>query len=728
MNSGIPADWKLIPTDNSAVACPLTTLRKSLASPNLYSLAKNIDWTPARLPVLLPAQFTDPNKGMWELWGQPPEVLEQLGTRARNPALDVSDANVAIDFGTSSTVVAIDKESQHELLRIGVRNYDDECEPAHYENPTVLEFLDLQALWTVWNHAAYRPPLSWDDVRCSHEALQNLRNNKTDPKVLASTLVKLKQWALRGQQEGRLLITDQRHALEHELTALTDRRPVKGQPIAVDTDYPFDPLELYAWFLGTTINWRGRGIFLRYYMSFPVKYPREVKQRILASFARGLQRSLPLALTLDDCFQKFTVEERASEPAAYAAAALPAHGIAPTQAGVPYAIFDFGGGTADFDFGYYRLPTEQEEDAGLEEILDQLHASGDNFLGGENLLENLAYRVFQDNLDVCRTHKITFTRPPDAADFPGSELFIDTTQAAATNSLMLMTQLRPLWESGALEAASGGVRKLSLLTRDGSPVTCELAVQTQPLLDLLRDRVLQGVHNFLEALRAAFSEQSSLPDTVHVLLAGNASRSQWVLGLFGLSEEGRPLSAELQAELQEMMQSAQNAVFGDQAITLKPYLPLPINPQDVYQPTAKTGVALGLLRLCPGNPVKVVQRAIHADTGEAPFAYFVGGVQQGLFKPALKQGMPYHQWQDLGPVRMGVFFLRYTSTPKALSGNMPANDKDLRQKNVKLADAAPGQRLFARVVGPSDIELCSGTSLEAIQADSSSNLQRMALG
>ena len=147
-------------------------------------------------------------------------------------------------------------------------------------------------------------------------------------------------------------------------------------------------------------------------MTFPVAYPKEVKEKILSSFRRGLLRSLPEALSNNsEAMEQFEVIERASEPAAYVAAAMPAHKIEPTEEGVAYAVFDFGGGTTDFDFGYYRWATEQEEAAGIETVFEHFEAAGDKFLGGENLLENLAYRVFRDNLNICREKQISFTRP-----------------------------------------------------------------------------------------------------------------------------------------------------------------------------------------------------------------------------------------------------------------------------------------------------------------------------
>ena len=263
---------------------------------SLQFIFADIDYRACRLPKLESAQFTDPNKGLWEFWGSTPEALNEQGIRARSPADDVKDWNIAIDFGTSSTVVAYDNNGQYELLRIGVKDFLEAPKPEHYENPTVLEFIDFQKTLSSWQACAYRPSLNWDDIRCSHEALHNLRNNETNPTVVASILGKIKQWALRQGMDRTLRIIDQSQQFEHEFAPLSARMPVKGRILEVGANDPFDPVELYAWFLGMHINWRGRGLFLRYYMTFPIAYPREVKENILAAFRRGLQRSLPETL------------------------------------------------------------------------------------------------------------------------------------------------------------------------------------------------------------------------------------------------------------------------------------------------------------------------------------------------------------------------------------------------------------------------------------------------
>ena len=134
------------------------------------SLAE-LDYQVNRLPKIDPLTFTDINKGIWEMWGQDANTLEALNIRPRDPARDIRPGCVAIDFGTSSTVVAYETENgRKELMRIGVRDFYERIEPHHFENPTVLEIIDLQALLSEWTEEAYRPGVRWYRVHCSHEA------------------------------------------------------------------------------------------------------------------------------------------------------------------------------------------------------------------------------------------------------------------------------------------------------------------------------------------------------------------------------------------------------------------------------------------------------------------------------------------------------------------------------------------------------------------------------
>ena len=731
---------------NIGISALLTTL-KSLYMPkdnilpvlgekvsNLRNVFKKLDWHSARLPELEDADFTDPKKGLWECWGLDAGELGKLGLRARNPADDIQPGMVAIDFGTSSTVVAYEEHGVGKLLRIGMKNFWDKEKPEHYENPTVLEFIDLKAFLDIWQSQAQRPAVLWDDVRCSHEARHNFRNNQTKPEVVASILTKIKRWALDDDsgQNARHHITDQVKHVEHQLAALTLRNPVKGQPLLVSNQDPFDPIELYAWFLGLTINWRRRGIFLSYYMSFPVDYPREVKEKILASFRRGLQRSLPATLVEQDVFhQQFKVEERASEPAAYAAIALETLNIEPTEEGVPYAVFDFGGGTTDFDFGRYRLPTDAEERSGIEQVFEHFGNGGDKFLGGENLLDHLAYLTFRHNLEVCRSKKIAFSRPPDAEAFSGSEMFLENTQAAVTNTLMLVAKLRTFWETGQQVTSwetgqqvtsSTGVGTIDLIDRDGKKVGCEFIIPWPELAAFLQNRIAVGVKNFFSTLKKAFGNE--MPAEIQVLLAGNASRSATVRGLFGLLPEDSELSM-----LKESTKDFLAELFPNGCPVFTPHAPLETDPANINRPTCKTGVALGLLKLCPGSNTKVVNHAAVQSGGEAPFQHFVGRMRRSKFHPALHQGAAYSTWVELGPLGEDrVFKLFHTQSALALGGGMQAGDPALKLKTLEFAGNSAQQMVLARPTKPHEIEICNAQNVDAANGGELENLQVLRLG
>ena len=690
---------------------------------------KNIDYFSVRLPVIDAPVFTDNHKGLWAFYAPESQqdkfnkVQSETSVRGRNPALDIQHAPVAIDFGTSSTVVAIRQNGRDELLRIGIQEKDlnKAISAEQFENPTILEFLNLNEFQTAWQSEAYRPLVNWDHVHCSHEAKASLNNNKeADSKVISSIFPRLKQWALRDAQQTRVVITDQQ-GTEYTVQPLTEYNPVKGQAIQINQNYPeLDPIELYAWFLGMNINWRGRGIFLDYYMTFPVAYPIEVKDKILASFRRGLMRSLPESLIADEQFNQFSVREWASEPAAYAAAALEKLNIEPTEQGVAYAVFDFGGGTTDFDYGIYREPNEQEEDL-YDHVIEHFGASGDKFLGGENLLENLAYIVFKYNQEICRKQKVSFTKPLDAEKFIGHEQLIDDSQMAYTNTSLLMAALRPFLEKGQFTDGFAGALDIKLLNRQNEVVNCQFTVKQDELLSYLKCRIYQGFVNFFVELKQAFTTQhQALPKVIHILLAGNASRSKLVKELLvGIEKKDQTQTTLLNL----------STIFGQDIPEFKIHYPLDADLKHHDVITAKTGVALGLLRLCPGEGLKVINYAKTNDDANSPFQFYVGRQKRGVFEVMIKRGDAYHQWQQIGAVSEdGIFLLLYSSLAQALTDEgMKRGATGLFDQRIRFAGNTAGQKVFARILAPSEIELCSASDLDEIQVTGGNNLQQIKL-
>ncbi|MNJ45655.1 hypothetical protein D3C77_407610 [compost metagenome] len=387
------------------------------------------------------------------------------------------------------------------------------------------------------------------------------------------------------------------------------------------------------------------------------------------------------------------------------------------------------------------MPTAEEEDEGWEEVFEHYGNAGDAYLGGENLLENMAYLVFRHNIELCRAKHIGFVRPLDAEDFPGSEMFLLDSQTASTNSVMLLSRLRPLWEQGALPGNSG-VLKLPLLHRDGEKVDYELNVPVEVLKKYLTDRIGQGIQNFFSAMNKAFAGCPKEP--VHVLLAGNSSRSVIVqqlfeavtaeadkdqsvakaaysVGVVGAATVSGLLSSTLFAQManaKPFQAAAQPEPVSTPAMDeptpmIIVHQPLASNPDQPYSPNGKTGVAIGLLRLAPGSAVKVISN-LTRDTNEAPFAHYVGRVQRGKFAPGLQQGEAYDTWKELGVPRDGVFNLFHSQSPKSHTGEMLEGDPGLYKYRLSIAGNHQGQRVYAKAIGPHQVQLCTAVSLEAL--------------
>ena len=192
------------------------------------------------------------------------------------------------------------------------------------------------------------------------------------------------------------------------------------------------------------------GIYLKYIMSFPVKYFKSTKELIRKSFEKGLKKSLPATIVEDtELMSKFSVTYQISEPAAYAVTVLEQPGFKPKDETEKYlyGIFDFGGGTTDFNFGVWRGANDDEYDKfNCDYVLECFGADSDVHMGGENILEMLAYQVFKNNKNMAAEKKIAYALPVDQTSFIGGEHLINNSQSANRNLTLLKEALRPLWE------------------------------------------------------------------------------------------------------------------------------------------------------------------------------------------------------------------------------------------------------------------------------------------
>ncbi len=297
---------------------------------------------------------------------------------------------VAIDFGTKSTTASyIDKNGNYCLLSIG--GDVDAVGLEKYENHTIVEFRNKEKFLKDYNALSHRPFTEHNDMEVAHEAQKNAAGVKGND--LYRFFSKLKQWAGADEKQNfRDLIED--FSLE-SFTNCTD----------------FNPIEIYAYYIGCCINNMHNGMFLKYFLFHPIKYEKHQAEKIRESFEKGLKKSLPRHVFDDEKTAKtFKVELRASEPCAYAISALKSYGFFKSEKldkPVYYGVFDFGGGTTDFDFGKW------EKSARPKFLYKMTHFSsgGDKYLGGENLLELLAFEAYAQNFQTLKEKDIVIAKP-----------------------------------------------------------------------------------------------------------------------------------------------------------------------------------------------------------------------------------------------------------------------------------------------------------------------------
>lgn len=492
----------------------------------------NVDTVRVALSPYEESRLTDPNGGHWDLWSEKAgknETLIKLDTAfyGRNPLADVRmDGIVGIDFGTKSTVVTVqDGNDTIVPMRVGCGDYKKDIAVSDYENPTVMELINLQKFLDRYHSSESRPETEWVDLTISHTAAESMKTPKSGNEYYA-WFSDLKQWA---SDKNRKIIIKDKEGKEWELC-----------PFADINDADLNPIEYYAYLLGIFINNMYNGIYLHYLLSFPVTYERKIRQKIADSFEKGLKKSLPKAVQEDtNAMQLFGVEEGASEPAAYAVCALQEYGFQPQEnEKILYGIFDFGGGTTDFDFGtWQRAPKSMQRRKSY--IIKHFGAGGDRLLGGENLLELLAYHVFKNNEAVLRQHNVQFIQHPEGEKycglFEGGESLISDSQQAKYNQKKLAEDLRDLWYGKAFDKT--GI-KINLLDTNGQSVTLDLEIAVEELVALIRRRIDSGVENFFEAMDKAVTEEvAEGVNEIHIFLAGNSSKSKVVLESFADFQE-----------------------------------------------------------------------------------------------------------------------------------------------------------------------------------------------
>lgn len=673
----------------------------------------------------------DPNRGHWEVFEDYIEysfredTTSDNGFYARNPVLDIKDGAVcAIDFGTKSTVVAI-RDQEERLVRIGTGDYYSEVRATDYENPTTIYFDDFLSFINAYESRVGRPFTLWKDLKISHEAEQRFYNDITNEDNFYATFNELKQWA---NDPLRYQIIRDRKGKEIKLV------PYKK----LGTDNKFDPIELYAYYLGLYINNMNNGIYLNYVLSFPVNYGKEVQDRLLNSFTKGLKKSLPSSiLANDEVMEDFEVYAGASEPAAYAITALEKYSLEPSNDDeVAYGVFDFGGGTTDYDFGIERKPS----DGRRRFELTQFGKGGDPYLGGENLLQLMAYKVYCENKLEMLKNRIPIVLPQKASRIPGFEVLVMdhdiATKEAYSNMRVLMHLLRPIWEEakGAEEEFNEESKVVRLFSSDSSDmkgIDITLKINIDDLKSLLKEHISIGVQNFISQMHAVFKKKDLKTYPIHVFLAGNSCKSTILQEIFidflvkSIKEFITTHDEQPDVEKLELYKlypplgiqfdigSIKKSFHDDDLTILNQLLVVSTNieesdrdiPSDQKR-TGKTGVVFGLLRSRKGGKdVRIINENL-TDIDEIKFPFYLGVEGDNrMFKTVISIDIPYNTWAPFDWADEKRFELYYTVDNRALYDNtLPISETSLKVCKIDKSDINEDHKIFIRKAGINIIE------------------------
>ena len=653
-----------------------------LTPSDVYKVLLNEDKVRADIMPYNKKMLEDIKQGHWSLWDRNKEDFKEIKLSkklvAKNPKSSIVNGVVAIDFGTKSTVVVYQKDSSLTLpMRIGVGDWSKPIEAYHYENPTVMEFNDLVSFLNDYKSRDKRPFTKWKDLVISHTAFNNLLDNKSE--YFNSYINNLKQWAGAKTENKKLKIEDKKK----NVFDIPEYLSLKEDDL--------DPIELYAYYIGLYINNMHNGIYLNYILSFPVTYEMEVREKILESFKKGLKKSLPKELD-EKIANNIEVIQGASEPAAYAAIALSEYEFDPEDdERVFYGVFDFGGGTTDFDFGIFREANGKKERR-YDYTIEHFGAGGDRYLGGENLLELLAFEIFKKNKDKLLEENIQFVKPEEVKEFLGSENLLSSSREAEMNTARLKETLRGFWE-GKEELDEGEI-SVNLFDINGElKPNFSLDIDSEELENILRSRIKRGVDNFFNALRKTLSNDKfdfNDIEEINIFLAGNSSKSEILKELFDekIKEETEKFKKNKNIDNQDIF---------------KLFPPLS-NDDDFEKPNGKTGVAFGLIETRKGANIYIIDHNIEETNSEIHFKYYLGRNKKKKFKVVIDRETSYNEWIPFIDASVDTFEIYYSSQSIVTTNKISITDESIKKLILKIDKTDDEADIYIRLISPNEFE------------------------
>lgn len=496
------------------------------------------------------------------VYGFPIDIVvknTRVSENGKNPFL--KDGIVSIDFGTSSTCAAIKSEGKKRLLTLSGINKIRESEDNAYENPTNLMIYNWREVFRQWDRTNKNCPFfvtKSEDVDVLQADYDSGYTVQDEYKLVDEIDGRRRMQAILMQLKMiPYLIADN---IETKFVPYDDE---KRSPIIVvdnvesEDGLHFDPIAFYGYLLGRAINEPQNGeLYRKYQITYPSKFNAEIREKIRASLEYGIKRALPLGIRdAKDSKGKpiISVTMDFSEPEACVGAVIGRQLKLDGKNAKLFAVYDLGGGTMDFAFGMLRKADDEELDE-AEETLQFLGIDGDEKIGGEKLIHQLAYNIYINNKDKVRNNNIKFVIPKGELEPDGFEgLLSDGDEIANTNLNIIKEKLaRPLFKytdevddlQKIFEGNVSGDDKItsastySLKLRNGKNEEVEVDLKVTDIDEFLSSKIENTINAFRISMNDIFKRNIEElkkhginefnQDDVEIFLGGHASKQHFV--------------------------------------------------------------------------------------------------------------------------------------------------------------------------------------------------------
>ncbi|GAA9903138.1 hypothetical protein VN0787_04740 [Helicobacter pylori] len=180
-------------------------------------------------------------------------------------------------------------------------------------------------------------------------------------------------------------------------------------------------------------------------------------------------------------------------------------------------------------------------------------SGGDKYLGGENLLELLAFEAYAQNFQTLKGKDIVIAKPNyDGINEQRFGSFMQKSREARLNLQTIASKLHGFLENldaHIIEAIEENEEfeikgfekgsKITLFDRNGNDIPeNELKIDYKELLELLKSKIDDGVANFFAGFSKVMAENiDNQCRAFHVFLGGNAIKSVLVKQAFENAKE-----------------------------------------------------------------------------------------------------------------------------------------------------------------------------------------------